>query len=222
MSKPFLLYTFWTNNGTKVSTLLEEMKAVYPSIDYDVEPIDISKKTQKEPWFIKLNPNGQIPVLVDRSRNNHTVIESGSILLYLQQHYDKDNKFGWDPKANPNEYSETLQWIFFAYSGIGPMQNQLQFFGSHSEKIPYAINRYLDETKRLYNVLEIRLSQERDWLVGPGRGMYSIADMNVLPWIYYSPYAGIKSLDEWPNLKKWLERASSRPGAATGLYVGRP
>ncbi|KAF5368309.1 hypothetical protein D9757_010519 [Collybiopsis confluens] len=219
--KPFLLYTFWTNNGTKVSTLLEEMKTAYPSIDYDVEPINIAKNTQKEPWFLKINPNGQIPVLIDRLRNS-TVIETGAILLYLQQHYDTENKFGWDPKASPKEYSESLQWILFAYSGIGPMQNQMQHFNTMPEKIPYAVKRYVDETKRLYNVLEIRLSQDRDWLVGPGRGTYSIADMNVLPWIYYSKYAGMESLDEWPNLKKWLERASSRPATATGLYVGRP
>ncbi|KAE9407755.1 hypothetical protein BT96DRAFT_914425 [Gymnopus androsaceus JB14] len=210
--KPFLLYTFWTNNGTKISTTSES--------------IDISKNVQKEPWFLKMNPNGQIPVLVDRSRNDHVVSESGAILLYLQQHYDTDNKFGWDAKANPDEYIEVLQWIFFAYWGIGPMQNQLQHFNTVPEKIPYAIDRYLNETKRLYGVLEIRLGSgegERDWLVGPGPGCIpSLISMSYRGKVYYSAYAGIESLDEWPNLKKWLERACARPSSAAGLHIGLP
>lgn len=84
-------------------------------------------KEQKEPWFIRLNPNGQAPVLVDHSRDDFPVFETAAILLYLQQNYDKDNKFGWDPKTNPNEYSQALQWIFFAHSGISSMQSQREF-----------------------------------------------------------------------------------------------
>ncbi|KAJ3999542.1 glutathione S-transferase C-terminal-like protein [Lentinula boryana] len=222
MSKPFLLYTFPTPNGVKVSAFLEELKTVYPSIQYDVESINFSKNTQKEPWFIKLNPNGRIPVLVDRSRNNFTVFETGAILLYLQQHYDKENNFGWDPKENPDEYSQSLQWIFFAHGGVGPMQGQLNHFNKAAPiDIPYAKKRYLDETKRLYGVLEIRLSQDRDWLVGPGRGVYSIADINVLAWVRVHAFGGIESLDEWPNVKKWVEAAHARPGFSAGLDVGR-
>ena len=85
-------------------------------IAHRVHPIDISKNTQKEPWFIKLNPNGRIPVLVDRSRNDFVVFETAAILLYLQQFYDKANQFGFDKDKEPNDYSETLQWIFFAVS----------------------------------------------------------------------------------------------------------
>ena len=81
-----------------------------------VEYIDLSKNTQKEAWFIKLNPNGRIPVIVDRKRDNFAVFETAAILLYLQQFYDKDNKFGFDKEKEPNDYSETLQWIFFAVS----------------------------------------------------------------------------------------------------------
>ncbi|KAF5372564.1 hypothetical protein D9758_005165 [Tetrapyrgos nigripes] len=224
MSKQFLLYTGATPNGYKVSCFLEELKIVYPNIDYDVEKIDISTNKQKEPWFIKLNPNGRIPVLVDRARNNFVVFETAAILLYLQQHYDKDNKFGWDPVKNPDEYSETLQWIFFAHGGVGPMQGQLSFFTKFaSEDIPYAKKRYLDETKRLYGVLNIRLSQGggRDWLVGPGRGTYSIADINVLGWVtlHARTSPDLQSLDEWPNVKKWVEAARARPGFAAGLEV---
>jgi glutathione S-transferase len=205
-----------------VSSFLEELKTVYPSIEYDVESIDLSKKTQKEPWFIKLNPNGAIPVIVDRARNNFPVFESGAILLYLQQHYDPDNKFGWDPKTNPDEYSQVLQWVLFGHGGVSPMQGQLSYFVRFSsEDVPYAKKRYLDETKRLYGVLEIRLSQERDWLVGPGRGMYSIADVYIASVVRAHAFGGIETLDEWPNVKKWLETVQGRPGFSAGLNVGK-
>lgn len=134
---PFLLYTAPTPNGRKVTVFLEELKAVYGDTvayeyvtrsrdcenrDTSYNPIfrqqktNISKNTQKEPWFIKLNPNGRIPVLVDRSRNDFVVFETAAILLYLQQHYDKENRFGFDKDKEPNAYSEQLQWIFFAVS----------------------------------------------------------------------------------------------------------
>ncbi len=130
-----------------------------------VEKIDISKNTQKEPWFIKLNPNGRIPVLVDRNRDNFVVFETAAILLYLQQFYDKDGKFGFDKEKDPNNYSELLQWIFFAvrraralspiaflcelltrvdvqHGGVGPMQGQSNHFHKYApEDIPYAKKR---------------------------------------------------------------------------------
>ncbi|KAF7792815.1 hypothetical protein EIP86_003915 [Pleurotus ostreatoroseus] len=201
--KPLLLYTWKTPNGRKISVLLEELKAAYGAdvVDYDIERIDISKNVQKEDWFIKLNPNGRIPVLVDRSRDNFVVFETAAILLYLHQFYDKDNKFGFDREKEANDYSEALQWIFFAHGGIGPIQGQLNHYVIYApEKIPYALKRYTDETKRLYNVLNIRLA-DRDWLAGPGRGKYSIADINVAPWVRIHALGGIESLDEWPHVK---------------------
>jgi len=215
---PLLLYTFRTPNGRKVTIFLEELKAAY-GLQYDVEQIDISKNTQKEPWFLKLNPNGRIPVLVDRSRDNFVVFETAAIVLYLQQHYDKENKFGFDREKEPNDYSEALQWIFFAHGGVGPMQGQANHFNRAApEKIPYAINRYIEETKRLYGVLEIRL-KERDWLAGAGRGKYSVADVNPLPWVRVHSYAGIESLDEWPSVKAWLARAEEREAFQKGINV---
>ncbi|KAJ7498987.1 glutathione S-transferase [Mycena latifolia] len=221
-TKPFLLYTGPTPNGHKVSVYLEELKALYPNVDYDVEKIDISTNRQKEPWFIALNPNGRIPVLVDRSRNNFVVFETAAILLYLAQHYDKNKQFFFDAEANPNEYSEMLQWIFFAHGGVGPMQGQANHFNrSAPEDIPYAKKRYIDETKRLYGVLEIRLT-DRDWLVGPGRGKLSIADLNVIPWVRIHKYAGVDSIDEFPNVKAWLERTLERPAVQAGIAVPPP
>ncbi|KAJ3924682.1 MAG: glutathione S-transferase C-terminal-like protein [Lentinula lateritia] len=195
------LYSAPTPNGFKVAVLLEELKSVY-DFDYKVRPVNVAKGEQKDPWFIAINPNGRIPAIVDHSRNDFVVFETAAILIYLQQHYDTTNKFGWDPKENPDEYSEMLQWIFFAHGGVGPMQGQLNHFrNAASEVVPYALNRYLDEVKRLYSVLDIRLNQDRDYLAGPGRGMYSIADMNVLPWLRIREYSGLDNLDEWPNVK---------------------
>ncbi|OAX44279.1 glutathione S-transferase [Rhizopogon vinicolor AM-OR11-026] len=220
MTKPFLLYTAGTPNGRKVSVFLEELKAIYGTkVDYDVEKIDISKNTQKEPWFIKLNPNGRIPVLVDRQRENFVVFETAAILLYLEQHYDPEKKLGFDPVKQPNEYSEMLQWMFWAHGGVGPMQGQANHFHRFApEDIPYAKKRYTEETKRLYGVMEIRL-RDREYLAGPGRGTYSAADINVFPWVRGHPYAGIESLDEWPNFKKWFDRIEARQAVQAGFTV---
>ncbi|KAI0301145.1 glutathione S-transferase-like protein, partial [Multifurca ochricompacta] len=218
--KPLVLYTGRTPNGFKASVYLEELRARYGGPDYETFPIDISTNVQKEPWFIKLNPNGRIPTLVDRSQNNFAVFESAAILLYLAQRYDKDHVFWFDPEKDPYNYSELLQWIFFAHGGVGPMQGQANHFTfAAKEDIPYARDRYVTETKRLYNVLEIRLAQGRDYLAGPGRGKPTIADFNVFPWVKGHFVSITKTLDEWPLLKAWLERISERQGVKAGLTV---
>ncbi|KIY51583.1 glutathione S-transferase [Fistulina hepatica ATCC 64428] len=215
--KPFLLYGLPTPNMHKTTVMLEELKAAYPNVvDYDVRKIDMAGNEQKEPWFIKLNPNGRIPVLVDRKRDNFIVFETAAILLYLAQHYDPGRKLHFDPTTQQNDYSEMLQWIFFAHGGVGPMQGQANhFFRAAPEDIPYAKKRYLDETKRLYGVLEIRL-KDRDWLAGPGRGVYSLADLNVAPWVYRHPALGI-NIDEFPHVKAWLSRWQERAPVQAGL-----
>ncbi|KAF8634295.1 hypothetical protein AX17_004248 [Amanita inopinata Kibby_2008] len=201
MSKPFLLYAAPTPNGYPISTLLEELKAIYPGIEYDVDLIEIWGNRHKEPWYIKMNPNGRIPVLVDRSRNDFVVFETSAILLYLVQHYDKDFKFGFDPAKDADNYSELLQWLFFSHGGLGPMQGQAHHFLRYApEDIPYAKKRYLEETKRLYGVFEIRL-KDRDYLVGPGRGHFTVADVKAWPWVNRHANATIETLDEWPNVK---------------------
>jgi len=217
-NKPLILYTAGTPNGRKVSVFLEELKAAY-GLDYDVYKISLSQNVQKEPWYIKMNPNGRIPVLVDRARGGFTVFESAAILLYLEQHYDKEKTFAFDPVRQPDEYSEMLQWIFWAHGGLGPMQGQANHFHSFAPvEIPYAQKRYMDETERLYGVMEIRLA-ERDHLVGLGKGVYTIADINAQPWIAGHQFAGIDTLDKWPNLKRWFERVSDRPGVKAGFTV---
>lgn len=220
-TKPFFIYTGATTNGHKVTILLEELKAVYGSaVGYDFENIDIwTTKRQKEEWFIKLNPNGRIPVLIDHSRNDFVVFETAAILLYLTLHYDKERKFVFGAGTDPDDWSVMMQWIFFAHGGVGPMQGQSNHFHRYAtEDIPYGKKRYLDETKRLYGVLNIRLT-DRDYLAGPGKGTYSIADINVFPWIRKHEWAGVESLDEWPSLKAWLARILERPGVQAGIAV---
>ncbi|KAF5382636.1 hypothetical protein D9615_002943 [Tricholomella constricta] len=179
--KPLLLYTAGTPNGRKVSVLLEELKAT-TGLQYDVQKINLSENTQKEPWFLQLNPNGRIPVLLDRARGGFTVFETAAILLYLEQHYDPGFVFSFDPVREVNDYSEMLQWIFWTHGGLGPMQGQAGHFNNVAPvKIPYAQKRYKDETERLYGVLEMRLTG-RDHLAGQGKGKYTIADINAQPW----------------------------------------
>ncbi|EIW59075.1 glutathione S-transferase C-terminal-like protein [Trametes versicolor FP-101664 SS1] len=222
-AKPLSLYTWRTPNGRKVSIFLEELKAQY-GLAYEAHPVDISTGVQKEPWFTRLNPNGRIPVLVDANRpspggDGHAVFESGAILLYLAQHYDTLRKFAADAQADPETYSEVLQWIFFTHGGIGPMQGQAgHFVRAAPEDIPYAKKRYIDETKRLYGVLDARLAG-REWLAGRDGGTYSIADMNALPWVSVHGFVEIETLDEWPNVKAWVERAMERPAVKAGMQV---
>ncbi|KAA1466183.1 glutathione S-transferase-like protein [Dentipellis sp. KUC8613] len=218
------LYTFGTPNGRKVSTYLEELKASY-GLDYEQEVVDITKNVQKEPWFISINPNGRIPAIVDRAApkpsnvdSSHAnlegfpVFESAAILLYLAQTRDKEFKFWFNPQTDLQNYSEMLQWIFFTHGGVGPMQGQANHFHRAApEDIPYGKKRYLDETKRLYSVLELRL-KERDYLAGPGKGTYSLADMNLYPWIVAHTYLPIQDLSEWPALNAWVQRVAAQPG----------
>jgi len=115
-TKPIFLYTAATPNGAQSAIILEELKAINPSLDYDFQKINFSQNVQKEPWFLKLNPNGRIPTIIDKTRNNFAVFETAAISLYLAQHYDKDHVFWFDPEKEPENYSEMLQWIFFAVS----------------------------------------------------------------------------------------------------------
>lgn len=220
-TKPLHLYTLATPNGVAVSTYLDELKTKYPGFDYDYTTINISTNVQKEPWFIKLNPNGRIPTLVDHSRGDFAVFETSAILLYLAQHYDKDYAYWFNPTADPNNYSEMLQWLFFAHGGLGPMQGQNHHFNVYAkEKLPYAQQRYLDETKRLYGVLEIRL-KNRDYLAGDGKGKYSLADIKAFPWVKIHAHAQIPTLDEFPGVKAWVERCVEREASKSGALVGK-
>ena len=196
----FDLYTSATPNGYKVSIMLEELK-----LKYKVHKIDLGKQTQKEEWFLKLNPNGRIPVLKD-NENNKVIFESGAILYYLAIKY---NKFFFEEKR-----IEIMQWLMFQMSGIGPMQGQANvFFRYMEEKIPVAISRYQNECRRLYEVLDKQL-QDNKWICGK----YSIADIATWPWIKIYFWAGsdISNLD---NLSRWMDQMERRKACKAGILV---
>lgn len=171
---------------------------------------------QQTPEFLKINPNGRIPALIDDSQNKLNVWESASIELYLQQLYDPDNKFWFtDVKGR----ADALSWIFFAHGGVGPMQGQAHHFFRYAPlKIPYGIKRYIEETERLYSVLEDGLEKGNGWLAG---GKYSIADINVYPWVRSYAWAGI-DISKYPRIGKWIKAIEERPAVQKGLTVPKP
>ena len=196
----FDLYTSATPNGYKVSIMLEELK-----LKYKVHKINLGKQTQKEEWFLKLNPNGRIPVLKD-NENNKVIFESGAILYYLAIKY---NKFFFEEKR-----TEIMQWLMFQMSAIGPMQGQANvFFRYMDEKIPVAISRYQNECRRLYEVLDKQL-QDNKWICGE----YSIADIATWPWIKIYFWAGI-DISNLDNLSRWMEQMERRKACKTGILV---
>ena len=196
----FDLYTSATPNGYKVSIMLEELK-----LKYKVHKIDLGKQTQKEEWFLKLNPNGRIPVLKD-NENNKVIFESGAILYYLAIKY---NKFFFEEKR-----IEIMQWLMFQMSGIGPMQGQANvFFRYMDEKIPVAISRYQNECRRLYEVLDRQL-QDNKWICGE----YSIADIATWPWIKIYFWAGI-DISNLDNLSRWMDQMERRKACKAGILV---
>lgn len=204
------LYTASTMNGWKPTIFLEE--AGEP---YDLTFIDFSKNEQKSDGYLNLNPNGRIPTIVDRGNDDFAVFESGAILWYLAEKYDKFLSH------NPKQRSETLQWVMFQMGGIGPMMGQAMYFqriaapNGHEE--PFSIKRYIDESRRLLEVLNARLDG-RPYLVG---NEYSIADIITYPWARAYPWARV-SIDDLDHLKGWFDRIDARPAVQRALQKPKP
>jgi GST-like protein len=197
------LYTAPTPNGWKASIMLEEL-----GLPYEVRAINLLESVQKEPWYLKINPNGRIPTIVDRDAGGFAVFESGAILVYLAE------KTGKLLPKDPKGRSVALQWLMFQMGGIGPMQGQANvFFRYAPEKIEYAINRYQEETSRLYKVLDTRLA-EAEYLAGD----YSIADVATWPWVRIHDWAGV-SVDGMPHLQRWIDAIAARPAVQKGIAV---
>jgi len=197
------LYTSPTPNGYKVSILLEELKLPYNAIS-----VDLDKKEQKKPEFLKLNPNGRIPVIVDHDNENFTIFESGAILIYLAE------KTGEFISSEPRGRSLALQWLMFQMGGLGPMQGQAHvFFRYAPEKIEYAIKRYQKETMRLYSVLDKQLNGKK-YLAGD----LSIADIAAWPWVRSHLWAGL-DIKRFSNLNKWLKMLADRDAFQKGIEV---
>ncbi|KXT06420.1 hypothetical protein AC578_6062 [Pseudocercospora eumusae] len=209
------LYTTQTPNGVKISITLEELR-----LPYTFTKIDISKNTQKEAWFLKINPNGRIPALTDTFTDGQPirVFESGSIMQYLVDRYDEDHVISY-PRGS-REAVEVTSWLYFLNAGVGPMQGQANhFFRYAPEKIPYGINRYQNETKRLYGVLDQHLADTKtSYLVGE---KCTIADIAHWGWVSAAGWAGI-DIEAFPHLKAWEERMWARPGVRKGANVPEP
>jgi GSH-dependent disulfide-bond oxidoreductase len=193
------LYYWMTPNGHKIPIFLEEAE-----LSYTIHPINISKGDQFQPAFLQISPNNRIPAIIDQNpidgNEPISVFESGAILQYLAE---KTGKF---LPADIRGRVKTMQWLFWQVGGLGPMLGQNHHFNQYApEKIPYAIQRYIKETERLYGVLDRQL-QDREYVVGE----YSIADMAVYPWTVPHQSQEI-DLNNFPNVKRWFESIQSRP-----------
>jgi GST-like protein len=193
------LYYWTTPNGHKIAMFLEEAE-----LGYTIVPVNISAGAQFKREFLAIAPNNRIPAIVDHApaggRGPISIFESGAILLYLAE---KTGKFIADDVGGR---ADVLQWLFWQMGGLGPMAGQNHHFKQYApEKIPYAIDRYVNETNRLYGVLNKRLS-DRAFVAGS----YSIADMASYPWIVPHERQG-QNLDHFPHLKRWYHEIAVRP-----------
>ena len=180
----------------------------------------MGKGIQKEPWFLEINPNGRIPAMTDKFTDDKKIrlFESGSIMQYLISRYDKDYRISFPPGSR--EYFEMTSWLFFMNAGVGPMQGQANHFVRYApETIEYGVNRYQNETRRLYGVLNKHLQEgNKDYLVG---NKCTIADIAHWGWVAAAGWAGI-SIDDFPALQAWENRMLARPAVEKGRHVPDP
>lgn len=199
---------YWpTPNGHKITIFLEEAK-----LAYKIFPVNIREGEQFKPEFLQIAPNNRIPAIVDHAPADHgkpiSIFESGAILLYLA---DKSKLF---IPQDLRGRTETLQWLFWQMAGLGPMLGQNHHFNHYApEVVPYAIDRYVKETTRLYTVLNKQLAQ-REFIAMT----YSIADMACYPWILMYERQQ-QNIDDFPNIKHWLQRIQSRPAVMRAYAV---
>jgi GST-like protein len=201
---------YWpTPNGHKITMMLEET-----GLDYAIRVVDIGKGEQFQPDFLKIAPNNRMPAIVDHAPSVGdtpiAVFESGAILLYLAE---KTGRFGGD---GLRQRTEITQWLMWQMGGLGPMLGQNHHFNIYApEKVPYAIDRYVKETNRLYGVLDRRLAG-RDFIAGD----YSVADMAAYPWIVPHEAQG-QDLNDFPNVKRWFEAVGARPSTVAAYAKGK-
>lgn len=197
------LYTAPTPNGWKASVTLEEL-----ALPYEVHVVNLLSGEQKQPEYLKLNPNGRIPTIVDRDNGNFAVFESGAIMLYLAE------KTGKLIPSDAKGKSLVTQWLMFQMGGVGPMMGQANvFFRYFPEKIQAAIDRYQNEGRRLFEVLDTRLA-DNQWLAGD----YSIADIANWCWVRTHKWSGI-NVEGLVHLQRWMGEMAARPACEKGVAV---
>lgn len=201
------LYTWGTSNGRKVSIMVEEL-----GIPYNVHPINIGKDDQFTPEFTRINPNQKIPAIIDTDGPGGkpiTVFESGAILIYL------GDKFGKFYPKDPRKRIETIQWLMFQMGGVGPNFGQVHHFKrAAKEQVPYAIERFTKECRRLYSVMDGRLA-DHPFLAADE---YTIADIATWPWVLRHEWQEV-DLKEFPNVKRWFETIQARPAVQKGITI---
>jgi GST-like protein len=203
------LYYWTTPNGHKITIFLEEA-----GLPYAVKPINIGRGEQFDPAFLEVSPNNRIPAIVDRDPADGgepiSIFESGAILIYLAA---KTGKF---LPRETRAWVDVLQWLMWQKAGLGPMAGQNHHFSQYApEKLPYAINRYVKETSRLYAVLNKRLA-DREFVAGE----YSIADMACYPWTVPHERQG-QNLDDFPHLKRWFHAIKQRPAVQRAYELAK-
>ena len=197
------LYTAATPNGYKASIALEELE-----LPYELHWLKLSDGDQKQPWFLKINPNGRIPAIVDRDEGDFAVFESGAILIYLAE------KTGRLMPTDTKGRSTVIQWLMFQMGGLGPMMGQANvFFRYFPEKLQGAIDRYQHESRRLLEVLDGRLA-DHEYLAGD----YSIADIANWCWARTHEWSGV-DVSGLDHLKRWIDAVASRPAVARGANI---
>ena len=195
------LYTAATPNGWKASITLEELE-----LPYELHPIDLSSGEQKKPWFTIINPNGRIPAIVDREAGDFAVFESGAIMVYLAE------RTGRLMPTDAKGRSRVMQWLMFQMGGVGPMMGQANVFTRYfPEKIPAAIDRYLRESRRLFEVLDGHLAHH-EYLAGD----YSIADIANFSWVHIHEWPGV-DVTGLDHLQRWMRAIADRPAVQRGL-----
>ena len=200
------LFTAATPNGWKASITLEELE-----LPYKVRRMDFDKREQKEPWYLEINPNGRIPAIVDHDNGGFAVFESGALMIYLAE------KAGKLLPKDLKGRSLVIQWLMFQMGNLGPMMGQANvFFRYAPERIPYAIDRYQREVRRLFEVLNTRLA-DNEFLAGD----YSIADIASWSWVRGYKWSGL-TLDGLPHLERWLDSIAQRPAVKRGVDVPEP
>ena len=200
------LFTAATPNGWKASITLEEL-----ALPYKVRRIDFDKREQKEPWYLKINPNGRIPAIVDHGNGDFAVFESGALMIYLAE------KAGKLLPTDVKGRSLVIQWLMFQMGGIGPMMGQANVFYRYApERIPYAIDRYQREVRRLLEVLDTRLA-DNEFLAGD----YSLADIANWSWVRGYKWSGV-TLDGLAHVTRWLDAIAERPAVKRGVDVPEP
>lgn len=197
------LFTASTPNGYKVSVTLEELR-----LPYSVRALDLGKMEQKEPWFLKINPNGRIPAIVDHDAGDFPIFESGAIMMYLAE------KTGKLMPTDPQRRSRVVQWLMWQMGGLGPMMGQANvFFRYFPERLPAAIDRYQREGRRLFEVLNDQLANHQ-YLAGD----YSIADIASWCWVRGHKWSGVE-IDGLPHLQRWKDEIAERPAVQKGVTI---